>query len=84
MSRRFRIPDMERCLVDEVWRYCRDVMKGVAEESIGSRRTRNKAWISKKYESLLQERIKAKITREQFASRCRLERYPTLDRQVRK
>ena len=83
VSRRFTDIDMTQCSVEEDWRSWRDVVKGVAENTIGPRKKRHRAWISKTTESLVLERKKAKAAKDQFASRSRLEKCHTLDRQVR-
>ena len=72
---------MAQCSVEEGLRSCRDAVKGAAENIIGP--TRDRAWICKTTESLVMERMKAKAAKDQFASRSRLQKYRTLDRQVK-
>ena len=81
VSRKFTDIDMAQCSVEEGWRSWRDAIKGVAENTIGPRKKRQRAWISiKTTESLVLERKKAKAAKDQFASRSQLEKYRTLGR----
>ena len=51
--------------------------------TIGPRKKRHRRWISKTTKSLELERQKAKVAKDQLASRSRLEKYRTLERQVK-
>ena len=71
VSRRFTDIDMARCSMEEGGRSWLDAVEGAAENTIGPRKKRHRAWISKTTESLVLERKKANASNDQFASRSR-------------
>ena len=83
VNRRFTGIDMAQCSVEEGWRSWWDTVKGTAEYTIGPRKKRHRPWISKTTKSLELERQKAKVAKDQLASRSQLEKYRTLERQVK-
>ena len=72
VTRRFTGIDMAQCSVEEGWRSWRDAVKGAAEYTIGPRKKRHRPWISKTTKLLVLERQKAKVAKDQLASRSRL------------
>ena len=83
VTRRFTGIDMAQGSVEESWRSWRDVVKGAAEYTIGPRKKRHRPWISKTTKLLVSKRQKAKVAKARLASRSRLEKYRTLERQVK-
>ena len=71
---------MAQYSVEEGWRSWRDAVKG--ENTIGPRKKKHRPWISRTTKSLVLERQKAKVAEDQLASRSRLQKYRTLERQV--
>ena len=83
VTRRFTGIDMAQCSVEDCWKSWQDAVKGAVEYTIGPRKKRHRPWISKTAKSLVLESQKAKVAKDQLASRNRLEKYCTLERQVK-
>ena len=83
LTRRFTGINISQCSVEEGWWSWWDAVKGAAENTIGPRKKRHRPWISKTTKSLVLERQKAKVAEDQVASRSRLEKYRTLEGQVK-
>ena len=69
--------------VEEGGRSWRDALKSAAENTIGPRKKKHRPWISKTTKSLVFEIQKAKVAKDQFTSRSRLQKYRTLERLVK-
>ena len=80
VTRRFTGINMAQCSVEEGWRSWRDAVKGTGEYTIGPRKKRNRPLISKTTKSLVLERQKAKVAKDQLARRSWLEKYHILER----